>query len=115
MTYRASNRIDIIEVLKRIGPAQETHTFRFFGDLHHCLYGTHRVRTRGGFAREHNGVAAVKDGVGDIAGLGAGGPWIADHRIEHLRCRDHRFVGLCTAANDHLLDHWHRFGAGLDA
>ena len=64
--------------------------FGLADDAVHHLHGFDRVSSRSGFGGEHQRVAAVEDGVGDVGGLGAGGARILRHGFEHLRCGDHR-------------------------
>ena len=71
-------------------------------DARHHGYGLARVAATSGFRRKHDRVGAIEDGVGHVAGFGARGTRILDHRLEHLRGCDHRLTPLGGAA-DHVL------------
>ncbi len=64
-----------------------------------------RILPGGRLAREHQGVGAVEDGVGDVGGLGAGGPRVGHHRLEHLGGHDHRLAVTPAHGDDLLLPH----------
>src|SRR5205814_699794 len=68
-----------------------------------------------GLAGEHHRVGAVEDGVGDVAGLGAGGAGVLDHRVEHLGGDDDGFGVLPAELDGLLLDQRHLFERELDA
>ena len=68
----------------------------------HDLDGALGEAAVGGLAREHDGVGAVKHGVGDVGALGAGRPGVGDHRLEHLS-RDHARLARLPALGDHHL------------
>ena len=84
-------------------------------DLGHHGDGFDGILAGGGLAREHDGVGAVVDRVGDVGGLGAGGPRILDHRFQHLRRGDDRLAILRGAADDVLLDRGHLLRRDFDA
>ena len=67
-----------------------------------------------GLAGEHEGGRAVEHGVCDIGRLGAGRLRLVDHRLEHLRRRDHGPAGIAAGADDELLDEGDVGGADLD-
>ncbi len=73
------------------------------------------VLAAGGFGGEHDGVGAVEDGVGDVAGFGARGARVFDHRFEHLRGGDDRLAPGGGAADHVLLNHRNFFRRHLDA
>src|ERR1035437_4524787 len=54
--------------------------------------------------RKHDGVGAVKDGVGAVADLGAGRSGVFDHRLEHLCGHDHGFGVAPGHLDGELLD-----------
>src|SRR5580698_4414646 len=89
--------------------------FGLSDDLRHHRDGFNRILAGGAFARQHDGVSAVIDGVGDVGGLGTSRPWVVDHRFEHLRGSDHGFAVLGCPANDVLLERGNFFGGKLDA
>ena len=74
-------------------------------DPRHGLDDQDGVLAGGGLAREHQGVGAVEDGVGDVGRLGAGGARLLDHRLEHLGRHDHRLAGEAAGGDDLLLQH----------
>ena len=84
-------------------------------DLGHHGDGFDGVLAGSGLAGEHDGVGAVVDCVGDVRGLGAGGPWVLDHGLEHLGGGDDGFAELGGAADDVLLHGRDFFGRDLDA
>ena len=57
-------------------------------DAGHHLDGFDRILAGRAFGGEHDGVAAVVDGIGHVAGFGARGARILDHGFQHLRRRD---------------------------
>ena len=63
-----------------------------------------RVLAHGRLAGEHHGVGAVVNRIGHVGDLGARGARILDHRLQHLRGRDHRLAELGGAADDVLLN-----------
>ena len=65
--------------------------------------------------REHHGVGAVVDRVGDVADLGARGRRVLDHRLQHLGGGDHESALAARAADDRLLNARHLLERGLDA
>ena len=73
------------------------------------------IVSAGGFGGEHDRVGAVENGVGHVAGLGARGTRIFDHRLEHLRGGDHRLAPGGGAADDMLLDDRNFFGRHFHA
>ena len=74
-----------------------------------------RERPHRGLAREHHCIGAVDDGVGHVAGLGAGGPGCLDHRLEHLRGHDAGLAGHQRRANQVLLRERHLLEGQLHA
>src|ERR1700722_16336512 len=89
--------------------------FGLSDDLRHHGDGFNGILAGGAFAREHDGVSAVIDGVGDVGGLGTSWPWVVDHRFEHLRGSNNGFAVLGCPANDVLLERGNFFGGKLDA
>ena len=65
--------------------------------------------------REHHGVGAVPNRIGDVAGFGAGRDRLRDHRFEHLGGGDHRQAQLVRNANDLLLGARHALRRQLHA
>ena len=84
-------------------------------DLGHHRDRLDRVFARRGLAREHHRVGAVVDRVGHVGCLRPRGPRILDHRLQHLRRRDHRLAILRSAADDVLLDRRHLLRRHLHA
>ena len=56
----------------------------------HRLHSPYWIPAGGSLPREHHGIRAIEHGIRHIGGLSPCGPGIADHRIQHLRGRDHR-------------------------
>ena len=84
-------------------------------DTSHGLYSLEGVLTVGRFAREHDSVGAIVDGVGDVADLCTGGQGIVDHRVEHLRSDDDGLLGIDALLDDHALDAGHFFCGDFDS
>src|SRR5579872_2902337 len=78
--------------------------FGFDDDARHDRDRFARILAAGSFGGEHDGVAAVEDGVGYIAGLGARGARVLDHRFEHLRSGDDRLSPGGGTPDDVLLN-----------
>ena len=74
-----------------------------------------RVLPDRGLAGQHQRRAAVEDRVGDVARLRTGRLGLVDHRLEHLRRRDHRLAALQGGDDDPLLQQRHERDADLDA
>src|SRR5580658_319338 len=66
--------------------------FGFDDDARHDGDGFAGILAASGFSGEHDGVGAVEDGVGYVAGFGARGARVFDHRLEHLRSGDYRLA-----------------------
>ena len=75
----------------------------------------HRVVADRRLARQHHGVGAVEDGVGDVADLGPGRRRRVDHRLQHLGRRDHRLADAHAEADDLLLQVRHVLEREVDA
>ena len=84
-------------------------------DPRHRPHRLRRVVAGGGFAREHQRVGAVEDGVRDVGGLGARRPWLDHHRFEHLGRHDDRLAEPAPGGNDPLLQHRDLVQGNLDA
>ena len=89
--------------------------FGFDHDARHDRHRLARILAAGGFGREHDGIGAVENGVGHVAGFGARGARILDHRLEHLRGGDDRLAPSGGAADHMLLDDGNFFGRHFDA
>ena len=87
---------------------------RTSGDPSHRRDHLRRPQPDRRLAREHHGVGAVEHRVGDVADLGAGGRRRLDHRLEHLRGRDHRQADLHAMAHDPLLEVRHVLQRAVD-
>ena len=87
--------------------------FRPFGDPGHGLHRFQRIGAGGRFPTEHDGVRAVKDGVGDVVGFGPGSPVVGDHAFQHLGGGDHRLAQHIAFGDDFLLDNGHVFHGDL--
>ena len=68
----------------------------------------------GRLAGEHDRARPVEDRVGHVRRLGARRLGRVDHRLEHLRRRDHRLAALEGAQDDPLLQERHRDRTHLD-
>jgi len=80
------------------------HGHRFLGEF-----------TNGGFAREHDGVSAVENGIGDVGGFGASGEAAGNHGLEHLRRGDNGFAGATGAGDQLFLPECHFFDRDFHA
>ena len=89
--------------------------FSFDHDARHDGDRFARILSAGGFGGEHDGVGAVENGVGHVAGLGARGARVFDHRFEHLGGGDDGLAPGGGAANDVLLNDGNFFGRHFDA
>ena len=65
--------------------------------------------------REHEGVGAVEDCVGHVAGLGARGSRRRGHGVEHLSCHDHGLRGDAAQLDGALLDQGHHLEREFDS
>ena len=74
-----------------------------------------RVLAHRRLGREHQRRRAVEHGVRDVARLGARRLRLVDHRLEHLRRRDHRLPSVERALDDPLLEERHRRRPDLHA
>ena len=68
-----------------------------------------------GLAGQHHRVRAVEHRVGDVGGLGAGGPRVLDHRLQHLGGDDDGFRVLPCHLDRALLHQRHLFERQLHA
>src|SRR5437879_3591994 len=89
--------------------------FGFDYDARHDLNRLARILAAGGFSGEHDRVGAIKDGVGDVAGFGARGTRVFDHRLEHLGGGDDGLAPGGGATDHVLLYHRDFFGRHFDA
>ncbi len=78
------------------------------------LHRAHRIVADGGLGRQHHGVRAVHDRVRDVRDFGARRRRRVDHRLEHLRGRDHDLVTRAREPDQALLQARHRRVADLD-
>src|SRR4051812_1509675 len=81
----------------------------------HDFDGLTREFSAGSFARQHERVGAIEDGVGYVAGLGARGARVLDHGFEHLCGGDDRLAPGCRPSDHILLNDRNFFGRHLDA
>ena len=77
------------------------------GDPRQHGHGLFGIPSHGRFARKHDAIGAVEDGVGDVRGLGAGGQPAMDHGLEHLRGGDDRFAGEAGPGDQPFLQNRH--------
>ena len=89
--------------------------FRAYGNLSHCLHRLERIFAAGSFAAEHDYVAAVKNRVGNIAGLRTCGAVAVDHAFKHLRSSNNRLACLIAAGNNILLHQGYILGRNFYA
>src|SRR5438270_5830810 len=76
-------------------------TFSFTDDLGHHADGLARILSACSFSRKHYSIAAIEDRIGYVAGLSARGPRVFDHRLKHLRGRNH-WLAPCGGTPDHM-------------
>ncbi len=72
-------------------------------DARHRFHHPDRVGAHRRLGRQHHGVSAVHDGVGDVEHLGARRHRVLDHRLHHLRGRDAGTVQLAGDGDDAFL------------
>jgi len=85
------------------------------GDAHHHLHGLQRELADRRLAGQHHRVRAIEDRIRHIGSLGARGPRVLDHAVEHLRRSDHRLARGIAPLNDVLLVNRHTLGGRFDA
>ena len=85
------------------------------GDAGHGLQRQLRILARGGLAGEHDGAAAVVDGVGHVGGLGAGGAGLVNHGFQHLGGGDHALAQHAALGDQLLLNGWQLLEGNLHA
>ncbi len=96
-------------------PLPQRVPLHFSDDPVHRAHGLDRVLPDRGLRRQHDGVGAVEDRVGDIGGLGPRGPRVVHHRFQHLGRGDHRLALVIRFADQPLLDERHLLERQLDA
>ena len=84
-------------------------------DRRHHLDRLDRVGADRRLLRQHHRVGAVEDRVGDVGHFSARRPRRGDHRVQHLRRRDHGPRHPPGHRDDLLLDDRHLLDAQLDA
>ena len=99
--------LEDMHIIKRI--------FRAYGNLGHCLHRLQRIFAAGSFTAQHNNVAAVKNRVGNVTGLGTRCTVAVNHALQHLRSGDNRLARLIAACDDILLYQRHILGRNLYA
>ena len=77
------------------------------GNLAHGLHSLHRIVTAGSLAAEHDGISAVKYGIGNVRNLGTGRTRIVGHGLQHLGGHDNQLASPVALADDFLLEEWH--------
>ena len=81
-----------------------TITLCLFSDRRHRLDSLHRILAAGCLAREHQGIGARIDGIGDVGNLSTCGTRILNHRMQHLSGHDDRLLLLDTLTDNLTLD-----------
>jgi len=74
-----------------------------------------REFANGGFAAEHDGIGLLKDSVGNIGNLGAGGVRIFNHAFKHVGGHDDGAATLLAELGDPALDDRQLLVGALDA
>ena len=103
--HRASDR-RLLARLRHLVPVADRRLDRAC-DAVHRRDRLDRVVADGGLGGEHHRRRAVEDRVRDVARLGSRRLGVLDHRLEHLRRRDHGLSGLEAAQDDLLLQQRH--------
>ncbi len=61
-------------------------------DIAHRGNDSHRIFADRRFGREHDRIGSIHYGVSDIGNFGTCWSRTIDHRLHHLRCRNHNLV-----------------------
>ncbi len=113
--------LDVVSIIVELSDfgrclrANRAFLLHFADDPVHRLHRLDRVVTDRRFGGEHDRVGAVPDGVGDVAGFGAGRHRLGDHRFQHLGGGDHGQAHLVRDPDDLLLGARHAFRRQLHA
>ncbi len=102
---RARDRL--LETRRRpVAPPFGNESLVFLGfqaDARHRRDGLDRIFAGRGFGRQHYGVGAVEHRIGNVGYFGARRNRVVDHRLHHLRCRDHQLVAVARHADHAFL------------
>ena len=77
------------------------------GNLAHGLHSLHRIVTTGGLTAEHDGISAIKYGIGYVRNLSTGRTRIVGHGLQHLGGHDNQLASPVALADDFLLQERH--------
>ena len=102
-------------VVEKRSSGQSTSTITARGNARHRGHRGYRKFSHGGFVREHQGISPIPDRIRHIRRLSASGPGTGDHRLQHLRCRNHHLALLHRPFNDALLVDRNQFDTCLHA
>ncbi len=81
----------------------------------HRLHSFNGVSTDTCLGTQHHYVGAIEYGIRYVARFCTSGASIVDHRLQHLRCRDHWFGSGVAQSDDTLLHDRHCGGGNLHA
>ena len=72
-------------------------------DRGHCRNGFDRESADGRFRRKHDSIATIQNRIGNVGSFRPGRLVEIDHRLQHLRSRNHRHSLVATDRDDPLL------------
>ena len=82
---------------------------RYLCNASHGCNSFYRIGTIGCFARQHNRISTIQNGVGYVTCFRTCRTWVLNHRLEHLCRRNNGFPQVITFFTHHLLKYWHLY------
>src|SRR5579884_3113055 len=89
--------------------------FRLERNAYHHLHSLDRIGPCRCFRAQHDSICSIEYGIGNVAGFGACGTGIGNHRLEHLGRGNHGQPEFVAARNDTFLNERHLFWSHFDA